>query len=111
MCDCKEFYPQYGPAPHECYWRKPGGFEKNPLGTSTIEPPAEWPDNFLAEIDKSESVEKQISWGLCGVWFCPKCKEGMQAAIDRSNELVTKDELLTLLSAEAAQPITQRVER
>lgn len=78
MCkneDC-HFYPQYGVAPHVCYWRKEGGFEANPLGTSTILPAETWPNNFLAEIDPSESVEKQLSWGLCGVYFCPDCLKG-----------------------------------
>ena len=74
-CDC---YPNYGVAPHECYWRKPGGFEENPLGTSTIIDPDKWPDNFLAEIDQSEPIEQQISWGLCGVYYCPRCKHGME---------------------------------
>lgn len=70
-----EMYPYYGAAPHECYWRKPGGFEANPLGTSSIIDVDRWPANFLAEIDGSEPVSKQISWGLCGVYFCPHCAD------------------------------------
>lgn len=74
MSDCEEceYYPIYGVAPHECYWRKPGGFN-NPLGTSTIEPFDKWPENFVAEIDPSKKVSDQIAWGLCGIYYCP-CK-------------------------------------
>lgn len=74
--DCS-YYPYYGVAPHECYWRKEGGFEANPLGTSTIEPLEKWPENFLAEIDLAADVELQLSWGLCGVFVCPTCGSGI----------------------------------
>lgn len=73
-------YPMYGVAPHECYWRKPGGFEANPLGASTIIDMQHWPANFLAEIDPDEDVGPQISWGLCGVFVCPSCGSGYQAS-------------------------------
>lgn len=85
MCSyegCQDF-PQYGTAPHECYWRKPGGFEANPLGTSTIDPVSEWPDNFLAEVDLSISPEQNLKWGLCGVYYCPSCKSGMPEVAGR----------------------------
>lgn len=72
----------YGVAPHECYWRKTGGFEKNKLGTSTIEPLEKWPNNFLAEINPNDPVEDQISWGLCGIYYCPECKNGMKDTSD-----------------------------
>jgi hypothetical protein len=65
-----EYYPVFGVAPHECYWRKPGGFD-NPLGTSTINPLESWPDGFYAEIDTSKPVSGQLNWGLCGVYVCP----------------------------------------
>lgn len=74
--DCKD-YPYYGVAPHECYWRKPGGFEENPLGTSTILDLEHWPENFAAELDDPSDMEKQLSWGLCGVYYCPSCGSGV----------------------------------
>ena len=76
-CINDDYFPQYGVAPHECYWRKKGGFDKNPLGTSTIINLGDWPNNFLAEIDPDQPVTSQIGWGLCGVHYCPDCKEGM----------------------------------
>ena len=81
MCnhsDCN-VYPYYGVAPHECCWRKLGGFKENPLGTSTIDPLDNWPDNFFAEIDSNIDIVQQLSWGLCGVYVCPKCKSGFKA--------------------------------
>lgn len=71
------YFPMYGVAPHECYWRKPGGFDANPLGTSTVLALDDWPDNFLAEIEPDRPVAEQLSWGLCGVHYCPNCKHGM----------------------------------
>lgn len=44
-------YPYYGVAPHECYWRKPGGFN-NPLGISTVNPSETWPENFSEDPDQ-----------------------------------------------------------
>jgi len=56
-------YPYYGVAPHECYYKKPGGFN-NPLGTSTIEPVEDWLENF---------VEDSEAEG-CGVYtHCLEC--------------------------------------
>lgn len=56
-------YPYYGVAPHECYYKKRGGFD-NPLGTSTLEPKSKWPDNF---------VEDSQAPG-CGVYtHCQEC--------------------------------------
>lgn len=95
MCEnesCQN-YPQYGVAPHECYWRKPGGFKENPLGTSTIKPLGSWPDNFLAEIESGEPIEKALSWGLCGVYYCPSCKNGME----ESETLWGKNKILNAL--------------
>lgn len=100
MCsnpDC-DSYPIYGVAPHECYWRKPGGFEENPLGTSTIVPLEDWPDNFEAEIDPDKPVAEQLSWGLCGVHYCPECKNGMGSYDDSYG----REALLELLAREAA---------
>lgn len=95
MCESKEceVYPYYGVAPHECYWRKDGGF-KNPLGTSTIEPLDGWPDNFLAEIDKSKPIEQQLSWGLCGVYFCPECLIGK----DKFHSVWSKQKILEAIT-------------
>lgn len=74
--ECDDF-PYYGVAPHECYWRKPGGFEGNKLGTSTVNPLENWPDNFLAEINPNVDIKSQLSYGLCGIYYCPACKRGM----------------------------------
>ena len=79
--DCS-VYPMYGVAPHECYWRKPGGFEANPLGTSTIIDVEKWPANFLAEIDPDKDIAEQLSWGLCGIWTCPDCGSGVTPSAD-----------------------------
>ena len=81
MCNHPECdsYPYHGVAPHECYWRKQGGFKENPLGTSTIEPLENWPENFLAEIETDQDIEEALSWGLCGAYVCPDCKSGMKA--------------------------------
>lgn len=76
-CDICDAFPYYGVAHHECYWIKPGGFEGNQLGTSTIYPLEKWPDNFLAEIDRKKDIRSQLRYGLCGVYYCPSCKSGM----------------------------------
>ncbi|GGO89217.1 hypothetical protein GCM10011348_46450 [Marinobacterium nitratireducens] len=56
-------YPYYGVAPHECFWKKTGGFN-NPLGTSTLLPREEWPENF------SEDPEAPG----CGIYtHCTEC--------------------------------------
>lgn len=80
-----EMYPMYGCAPHECYWRKDGGFEKNALGTSTVLPVSQWPDNFYLEVEQGKAIEEQLKWGACGVFFCPTCKQGSQSADDDPN--------------------------
>lgn len=92
---CDEGYPQYGVAPHECFWRKPGGFAENTIGQSTIEPLEEWPDNFLAEIDPTQRIGPQISYGLCGVWYCPVCKKGME----ETDTLWSKEKIESRLAA------------
>jgi len=40
-------YPDYGVAPHECYYKKPGG----QVGDSTLLPKSEWPKNFVEDVD------------------------------------------------------------
>lgn len=91
-CDHKDCdsYPYYGVAPHECYWRKPSGFE-NPLGTSAIMPLDAWPANFFAEIDRDNPVIDQLSWGLCGVYICPSC-----GTAPKSSGLLSKDQVMEL---------------
>ena len=49
--DGNSVYPYYGVAPHECYFRKQGGFKQNQLGTSTLKPKLEWPENFEEDKD------------------------------------------------------------
>jgi len=79
--ECKneecDIYPYYGVAPHECFFRKEGGF-KNSLGTSTIKPHSKWPDNFLAEVNPNKPINEQLKNGLCGIYFCPSCKSGVK---------------------------------
>lgn len=94
--DCADQY-QYGVAPHECYWQKPGGFA-NPLGASTIEPLENWPDNFLAEIDPARPVSEQLKWGLCGVYYCPECRVYME----ETETLWGRQRIIEALKREAA---------
>lgn len=47
--DGESIYPHYGVAPHTCFFRKPGGIEKNPLGTSDVLPKSQWPENFIED--------------------------------------------------------------
>lgn len=42
----RSVYPYYGVVPHECYFRKKGGFKENKIGDSTLKPKEEWPENF-----------------------------------------------------------------
>lgn len=62
-------YPQYGVAPHECYYKIPGAA----IGESRVLPTEQWPDNFVVDPDNPG----------CGVWFCPACKRGMEDAKTR----------------------------
>lgn len=98
-----EYYPVFGVAPHECYWRKPGGFN-NPLGTSTIEPLDNWPDTFYAEIDTTRPVSAQLGWGLCGVYVCPcGCSEDFVKSRDISSDgtkLMSKSEIKAAINKE-----------
>ena len=89
--NCDEFFPQYGAAPHECYWMRPGGFKENKIGTSVIEPLENWPDNFLAEIAPDQNIKHQLSYGLCGIYYCPSCKKGMkETRVLMSKETIKK---------------------
>lgn len=98
-------YPYYGVAPHECFWRKPGGFEGNKLGTSTIDPVNTWPKNFYAEIVEEQTVTQQMLGSLTGVYYCPCCMSGAGDSPDLyDNERITAaleveafDELLSEL--------------
>jgi hypothetical protein len=100
-CENEEWYPQYGVAPHECYWKKPGGFEENMPGDSTIEPLEKWPDSFLAEIDGSKPIKPQLQYGLCGVYFCPKCKAGLESSLKSDlAQLMSKEQILEAIKDE-----------
>ncbi len=61
-------YPYYGVAPHECYFRKKGGFDDNKVGESTLTPKEEWPDNFQEDPDVA---------GLGVYTHCLDCGAGM----------------------------------
>jgi hypothetical protein len=95
--ECKEVYPYYGVAPHECFYKIPGG----QLGDSTINPVDTWPNNFLAEWDDSLTVSQNLKYGLCGVWVCPECKEvGVKADYLKSatdiNKMIEQEQELYL---------------
>lgn len=82
-----DWFPQYGVAPHECYWRKGSDFIP---GQSTLLPAEEWPDNFLLEVLEGEQPEDVQYPNACGVYFCPSCKRGMEAARDPNNPNILK---------------------
>lgn len=89
-------YPYYGCAPHECYFKKPGGFD-NPLGTSTVYGFEKWPGNFYAEIEDVNNIKQELSGRLCGVYYCPECSDG--AAIDGLYNAKQVSEILSNPSA------------
>jgi hypothetical protein len=58
-CGDGEYLPQYGVAPHDCFY-KIGA----PVGGSKVHPEDAWPDNF--EVDTESN-------GRCGTYHCPTC--------------------------------------
>lgn len=74
-----DFYPYYGVAPHECYYKKGPEFR---IGESTIHPVSEWPDNFVVELEPGETAEQAQAASACGVYYCSTCKAGMPPVND-----------------------------
>lgn len=64
--------PQYGVGPHICGWR----MGKPVIGHSVGMPVSEWPENFVVDIDQWPQGNEPT----LGVWFCPHCRDGLDAA-------------------------------
>ncbi len=68
--DGESWFPMYGVAPHECYWRKGPEFT---IGQST-----------LKEIHRTDCFVPDLSEGgwdgfkypsACGIFYCPNCQQ------------------------------------
>lgn len=70
--DCG-FYPHYGVAPHECFYKRGPEFT---IGQSLLKPASEWPANFVVELEPGETAETVQYPGACGVYYCPTCLDG-----------------------------------
>jgi hypothetical protein len=55
-------FPQYGVAPHVCFYKIPGAS----VGQSQLLPESEWPENFMPDPEAP---------GL-GTYWCPHCGDG-----------------------------------
>lgn len=64
-------YPMYGVAPHDC-----GPY--NVIGSSKQLPREQWPENF---IDDPDAVSETGKLPGCGMWWCPVCGHGRDAAL------------------------------
>ena len=76
MCDdpMHEYFPQYGVAPHECFYKRGPEYT---IGQSLLKPRDEWPDNFILEVEPDEDPATITYPNACGVFYCPTCKAGM----------------------------------
>jgi len=63
-------YPMYGPAPHECFWKKGPEYT---VGQSTLLPIEAWPNNFLLEVDEGKQPQDMRYPNACGIYLCPDC--------------------------------------
>lgn len=71
------WYPMYGVAPHDCYWRKGPQYQ---LGQSTLVP-FRPEDCFVPELKAGETWADFGYPSACGVYYCPKCdRERYEAA-------------------------------
>jgi len=76
--DCENDLPQYGVAPHECYWRKGPEFV---IGQSTLLPIGEWTDCFVPDLEEGEGWDAFVYPSACGTFYCPACqRDRYQAA-------------------------------
>lgn len=55
-------FPDYGPAPHTCFYKIPGAV----IGQSVVLPREQWPDNFREDPD----------FPGMGTYWCPHCGDG-----------------------------------
>src|SRR5687768_4094915 len=62
--DGEQWYPLYGVAPHECYWRKGPEFS---LGQSTLKPITP-EDCFVPELERGEGWSDFVYPKACGVY-------------------------------------------
>lgn len=62
--------PQYGVAPHECFWRKGPQFT---IGQSTLLPFSQWDDAFVPDLEDDEDWSAFVYPSACGTFYCPKC--------------------------------------
>lgn len=58
-CEDGTFFPQYGVAPHECFYKI-----GKPIGGSQLLPKEQWPSNFEPDPESNNQ---------CGMWHCPDC--------------------------------------
>lgn len=70
-------YPMYGPAPHDCFYKRGPGFS---IGESVLKPSEEWPGNFVLELEPGERLEDVHYPEAMGVYYCPACRAGMPAS-------------------------------
>jgi len=63
-------YPQYGVAPHECFWRKGPEFT---LGQSTLLPVDQWEAGFVPDLEPHEDWRSFVYPSACGTYYCPHC--------------------------------------
>lgn len=66
----ERWFPMYGVAPHECYWRKGPEFT---IGQSTLLPFESWTECFVPELEDGETWADFKYPQACGVFYCPRC--------------------------------------
>lgn len=83
QCNHEQHEIEYGPAPHNCYYKI-----NKQIGQSKLKPLSEYPDNFLPDFLECSQQEIQdfinsgkIPINLCGTYYCPKCRNGNQPII------------------------------
>lgn len=69
-CEDGNLLPQYGVAPHDCFYKI-----GKQIGQSVVHPSDSWPDNF--EVD-------QESGGRCGTYHCPACGPKFKNGVKQS---------------------------
>lgn len=70
ICEGGVLYPQYGVAPHDCYWRKGPEFV---IGQSTLKPITAQ-DCFIPDLEDGEGWTTFAYPNACGVYYCPGCQ-------------------------------------
>ncbi|HGL4258445.1 TPA: hypothetical protein ACKE3D_002125 [Burkholderia dolosa] len=66
-CNNGELLPQYGVAPHDCFYKL-----GKSMGQSVTHPRDSWPSNF--ELDAESN-------GQCGIFHCPDCGPRFRAGL------------------------------